>query len=101
MIGQKIVCENEGCDIEFTKRTHNQRYHDDECCRLATNAKIMAKYYEKRARQLGHARYCSQCQNRLSRYNSSTICNSCQVKAELERNSVVSSTLASINWLSN
>jgi hypothetical protein len=100
MIGETITCENAGCDIKFVKRTHNQRYHDDECCRLATNAKIMEKYYQRRAQKLGLVRNCVSCGHKLSRYNSDTICNSCSLKQEIERNQSVASMLTSISWQS-
>jgi len=96
MIGQTIKCENEGCEIEFIKRTHNQRYHDDECCRLATNAKIMKQYYKDKALRLGHKRWCPQCGNQLSRYNPDEICGPCSLKEEAERNSSISSVLSSV-----
>lgn len=90
MIGEQIQCQNKGCEVVFTKKTHNQRYHDDECCRLATNAKIMEKYYAKRAQKLGHPRFCAVCkETKLSRYNSDSICNACSLKQEIERNSAV------------
>lgn len=98
MIGEQIQCENTGCEVVFTKRTHNQRYHDDECCRLATNRKIMDKYYERKARRLGQARHCANCGNSLSRYNSDSICNACTLKQEVERNQAVSSMLSGISW---
>jgi hypothetical protein len=98
MIGEQIQCENKGCEVVFTKKTHNQRYHDDECCRLATNAKIMEKYYAKRAQKLGLARYC-ECGAKLSRYNSNDKCNACQLNSEVEKNNSVQSMLASVAWV--
>ena len=98
MIGETIICENDGCEIEFVKRTHNQRYHDDECCRLATNAKIMKKYYEKRAQKLGLKRNCRQCDSVLSRYNSSNICNPCSLQNEVNKNQSVMNMLSSVAW---
>lgn len=89
MIGEVIKCHNDGCEEVFTKKTHNQIYHDAECMRLATNAKIMNKYYAKRARVLGLARYCTQCDTKLSRYNSETICNSCSLTRETNKNQSV------------
>lgn len=89
MIGEQIECENAGCEVTFTKKTHNQRYHDDECCRLATNAKIMQKYYAKRAQRLGLVRHCEACGSKLSRYNSDSTCNACTLKHIDERNNTV------------
>src|SRR6478609_2308166 len=96
MIGEVIQCENTGCDIEFAKKTHNQRYHDDECCRLATNAKIMEKYYAKRAQRLGLARWCDECQKPLSRYNSDTTCNSCTISRQVAKKTEVQFMLNSV-----
>lgn len=100
MIGETITCENKGCDVVFTKKTHNQRYHDDECCRLATNSKIMEKYYQRRAQKLGLARSCKVCEKALSRYNPDSICNSCSLNRELERNQSVLSMLSGVAWQS-
>lgn len=100
MIGQSISCENTGCDIQFVKKTHNQRYHDDECCRLATNAKIMEKYYAKRAQKLGVKRLCTNCDSQLSRYNSATICNPCALKNEVNKTQNVITMLSNVSWQS-
>lgn len=96
MIGEVIVCENKGCEIKFSKKTHNQRYHDDECCRLATNAKIMEKYYQRRAQRLGIARFCTACDTKLSRYNSADKCNACTLENEVTRNQSVANALMAI-----
>jgi hypothetical protein len=98
MIGEIITCENKGCEIVFAKRTHNQRYHDDECCRLATNAKIMQKYYQRRAQKLGLARDCVSCDKPLSRYNSDSVCNACSLNRQVERNQAVLSMLNGVAW---
>lgn len=96
-IGEERVCEHEGCDVVYVKKTHNQKYHDDECCRLATNAKIMDKYYAKRAQRLGHVRYCELCETtKLSRYNSDSVCNSCSLRREIEKNQAVSEMLTTV-----
>lgn len=100
MIGEQITCENGGCSTVFTKKTHNQRYHDDECCRLATNAKIMEKYYQKRAQKLGLARNCDTCENPLSRYNSDSNCNSCKLSNRIQRNESVLSMISAVSWQS-
>jgi len=96
MIGESITCEHLGCNVVFVKKTHNQRYHDDECCRLATNAKIMEKYYAKRAQRLGLARWCEECSSPLSRYNSDTVCNACTVSKQKSRKLEVEFMLASV-----
>lgn len=98
MIGEVIQCQNAGCEVYFAKKTHNQRYHDDECCRLATNAKIMEKYYARRAQRLGITRYCDKCEKtKLSRYNNNTTCNSCLLKSEVQRTNSVAAMLSTVS----
>lgn len=70
------------CKQPFDFKTHNQKYCSKECCRLATNKKIMQKYYIKKQRLAGAIRLCVDCKNQLSRYNSDNKCTMCQ---ELER----------------
>lgn len=79
-----MICANEGCEVNFNKTTHNQKYCSDECCREATNKKIRQKYYEEKDRLAGKKRFCSVrgCKNILSRYNKDTICNDCIAKKE-------------------
>lgn len=74
------VCAWKECGIEFEPKTHNQRYHSDDCCRQATNARLMEQYYEKKARRQGSIRVCETpgCHTRLSRYNDDKICGKCQ-----------------------
>jgi hypothetical protein len=64
------------CNKDFVKKTHNQKYCDAECCRKATNERIMERYYEKRDNRRGRERYChdSKCQIKLSRYNEENFC---------------------------
>lgn len=101
MIGEHVQCDREGCEEWFDKKTHNQRYHDDECCRLATNARIMRKYYARRDQRQGKARYCSDCKvTKLSRYNNNDICSACQMKNKEEINKSVSDMLLSTTWAS-
>lgn len=91
----KVQCERRGCSEWFVKKTHNQRYHDNECCRLATNAKIMEKYYERRAQRLGHTRMCKACSvTKLSRYNDDQVCSACKAAKRLETNNSVLAMLA-------
>jgi hypothetical protein len=70
------------CKNLFPFKTHNQKYCSKECCRVATNKKIMNKYYIKKQRLAGAERFCVLCKNKLSRYNSDFKCTTCQ---ELER----------------
>ena len=92
---KKVKCDRPGCDEWFTKKTHNQRYHNDECCRLTTTAKIMEKYYERRAQRLGHTRMCKSCNvTKLSRYNDDQVCAACKSQKRLETNNSVLDMLA-------
>jgi hypothetical protein len=74
-----VICANVDClnDKNFEPKTHNQKYCCDECCRVATNKKIMEKYYEKKAIRSGQKRHCKKCNSSLSRYNTSTVCAKC------------------------
>ena len=101
MSDNTFVCAREGCDEEAERKTHNQKYCSDECCRLATNQRIMEKYYAKRDQRQGKARYCNKCgTTKLSRYNDSLICGPCKVEKEIQANNsviamIVSASLAS------
>lgn len=72
-----MICANKECAKEFESKTHNQKYCSDECCRVATNRRIMEKYYEKKAIRNGAVRHCK-CGNKLSRYNSGNLCSMCE-----------------------
>lgn len=97
-VGEELVCARQGCVEPFVSKTHNQKYHDDECCRLATNAKIMQKYYDKKARKEGKERRCGTCSVKLSAYNPDTTCNSCQQRSEKARNDNTKQLLSAIIW---
>ena len=73
-----MICANSECKKDFQNKTHNQKYCSDECCRIATNKRIMDKYYEKKAIKNGAIRKCKKCKSELSRYNSSDICSTCE-----------------------
>lgn len=75
-----IKCAYTECGVLFEPKTHNQRYHTSECCKLATNKRIMENYYARKARRQGHIRVCSTegCTTKLSRYNDSKICGKCE-----------------------
>lgn len=75
-----MICANLDCKKDFESKTHNQKYCSDECCRVATNKRIMEKYYEKKAIKKGAIRLCKKCKAQLSRYNSDHICSSCLKK---------------------
>lgn len=81
---ENLVCAYDECNQEFVKATHNQKYCSDECCRLATNKRTMQRYYERRAIKLGSLRHCEICKTRLSRYNYTSVCVSCE-KSDKEK----------------
>jgi hypothetical protein len=96
-----LICARKGCDEEFSPKTHNQKYHNDECCRLATNARIMEKYYARRDQRLGKIRICDECNvTKLSRYNNSLTCSSCDLKKEITVNAAVLNMLTVVSWQS-
>lgn len=79
-----MKCAYAECGQEFKAKTHNQRYCSDDCCRKATNARLMQQYYEKKARLKGHIRVCANadCGTVLSRYNEDKICSKCKANQE-------------------
>jgi hypothetical protein len=72
-----LICLNVECLKQFDPKTHNQKYCCDECCRVATNKRIMEKYYEKKAIKNGSPRKCKGCSSLLSRYNTDSYCSKC------------------------
>jgi len=84
-----MICSNKECKKEFDPKTHNQKYCTDECCRIATNRRIMEKYYEKKAIRQGAARGCKKCGHQLSRYNETSLCASCQKKIDITKRSSI------------
>jgi hypothetical protein len=87
-----MICANSDCinGKEFTPKTHNQKYCSDECCRIATNKKIMEKYYEKKAIRSGQKRFCKTCKSPLSRYNTLSICAKCEKNnSSLDRDKII------------
>lgn len=88
------ICAREGCDNEYIKKTHNQKYCSDECCKIATNQRIMVGYYKTRDRKRGVERWCEVCeQTKLSRYNPSDICSACKTKRIAEANNAAANML--------
>lgn len=75
-----MICANKECAKIFDAKTHNQKYCSDNCCRIATNRRIMEKYYEKKAIRNGAFRACTKCGISLSRYNINTVCSVCEKK---------------------
>jgi hypothetical protein len=80
-----MICGNKECGKDFDAKTHNQKYCSDECCRVATNRRIMEKYYEKKAIRNGAYRACKKCNAKLSRYNQTNLCSSCEKKTDVSK----------------
>ncbi|MEY4332160.1 MAG: hypothetical protein RLZZ196_898 [Bacteroidota bacterium] len=80
--GRSMICANKECAKNFEPKTHNQKYCSDDCCRVATNKRIMEKYYEKKAIRSGAIRVCKVCKTQLSRYNDTNICVICNKKMQ-------------------
>lgn len=91
-----MICANKDCGIDFDARTHNQKYCSDECCRVATNKRIMEKYYEKKAIKSGAARKCRSCSSQLSRYNQDTLCSTCEKSTKIKSKSMMMDILNEI-----
>jgi hypothetical protein len=70
------LCGYRLCEQEFKPKTHNQKYCNDECCRLETNAVVMDRYYERKSRLGATKRNCAKhgCPTVLSRYNPGLYC---------------------------
>lgn len=76
MKGETVKCANPACEILFEKKKHNQKYHDDECCRDATNNRLKEQYHARKARRSGAKRKCIEpgCTTFLSKYNPENVC---------------------------
>jgi len=92
-----MICFNSECAKDFTPKTHNQKYCSDECCRIATNRRIMEKYYEKKAIKNGAPRICKTCKTKLSRYNQNDICSTCEKNISYEGKKILWSILGDIS----
>ncbi len=92
-------CAWKDCSVKFEPKTHNQIYCSDECCRTATNYKIMQKYYAKKARKNGEMRTCSRCgRETLSRFNDVDVCSMCRSTEERGKMDVVKKRISNIQW---
>jgi methylphosphotriester-DNA--protein-cysteine methyltransferase len=81
--GDRICLE---CGGAFTASKSNQIYCRAECTRIASNKKIIERYHASKAVKDNMGRRCTQCDAKLSRYNSDSICSPCEKgKKELER----------------
>lgn len=73
-------CANSECTNDFEVRRVNMIYCSNECCRQATNAKLIARYHAKKQQKTGE-RTCA-CGTKLSRYNSNSKCHACIIADE-------------------
>lgn len=71
------------CGAEFEKTKHNQVYCTDEHRRLATNERIMRRYYERKAKRIQRDRRCA-CGTILSKYNVDDACAACSVDMSID-----------------
>lgn len=92
------ICANDGCDVAFQKKTHNQKYCSDKCCREATNRKIMERYYENKRLRSGAPRECTQCSATLSKYNLGKVCASCEAQIIQNGKAMLMNQIATITW---
>lgn len=74
-----IECANQDCSKLFEKKTHNNIYCSQECCKSETNKKIIARYHKNKVLK-GAVRWCENeaCENKLSKYNKTNFCSSCE-----------------------
>jgi hypothetical protein len=70
---QERKCKLDGCENTFIPRVHNQTFCQRECCRIFTNARILAQYHEKKNRVM-NGRICADCNTILSKYNDGKYC---------------------------
>lgn len=81
---EEIVCHRKGCGNIFKKKVHNQKFCSKECCRIATNEKLLLRYYDNK-RPVDEGRICASidCTTILSKYNKDQFCGACKLKREV------------------
>lgn len=79
-----VECRLETCDVQFQKRVHNQSFCSKECCRVFTNARILAQYHDKKNKVM-KGRVCKKCPTVLSRYNEDEYCSVHQEQNHIEK----------------
>jgi uncharacterized Zn finger protein (UPF0148 family) len=94
------VCAYDECNNTYHQTAHNKIYCSDECCRKATNKKIMEKYYAKKRRRSGATIECDQCGAPLSRYSDHSICAFCQGVKKKAGAEMVKNKLRNVKWAS-
>lgn len=75
-------CAN--CGIEFQARRVNMIYCNEQCCKQATNAKLIAKYHKNKV-LADKIEFCVDCGTKLSKYNPDIKCFGCQRKSESQK----------------
>ena len=96
---EMVVCARQECGAEYQKKTHNQKYCSSECCRIATNLKIMQRYYTNKSIKSGSVRVCAGkgCSQKLSRYNMTCYCAACSSKTRADLVSMVKKQLGGVS----
>lgn len=86
------ICLNEGCLNKFKPKTYNGVYCSPECRKIATNKKLLDKYYVNKNNK-NKKRVCAtvHCSTVLSVYNKEKICEQCKIERYIKR-------LASWGW---
>lgn len=80
------MCRLSTCTNTFVKKVHNQTFCSRECCRVFTNARILAQYHEKKNKVM-KGRVCGDksCNTLLSRYNDGEYCSVHEAKRQAEK----------------
>jgi hypothetical protein len=75
-------CALPECGVPFEPKSYNAKYHHIDCQKIATNRRLMEKYYENKERRSGKRRICTipGCQTILSRYNDDEVCERCKAQ---------------------
>jgi hypothetical protein len=80
------VCDE--CGLIFTPKAHNGKYCSIGCRKIATNKKVLDRYYENKDRLSGATqKVCKRkgCKTILSRYNKEDICEAHKVDRFVKR----------------
>lgn len=85
------------CKSDFEAKRSNQIYCRSECCKSATNQKVIDRYHQNKSRLAGAERKCKECNSRLSRYNEKEYCSMCQ---SAQRDKAKMATLQALGFFS-
>jgi len=78
------TCAREGCSEEFEKTAHNMKYHDAGCRKIASDEKILNRYYRIKDDKQRKGGKCKKCKANLSIYNKTDMCSPCQYRVDNE-----------------